>query len=343
MPYLESKAERSKRIRAVSVFVILASLIVIAFILSMNTGFIRLSPVEVIKTLFGAGTAKQSLILFEFRLPRIIISVLLGAGLAVSGCILQALTRNALADPGILGINAGAGLMVVLFIAFFPINQAAPVFLLPFLALLGAGATAALIFALSYEKHKGISPIRMVLSGIAVAAGIAAAMIILVIKLEPNQYQFVAVWLAGSILGTSWKFVMALLPWLVVLLPFVLYKARTLNVMNMGDVTAIGLGTRVSRERLLLLAAAVALAGSCVAVGGAIGFVGLIGPHLARQLVGPRHQYLIPASALVGSLLVIVADLIGRVMIQPSEVPTGIVVAVIGAPYFLYLLARSKA
>ncbi|SDE29675.1 iron complex transport system permease protein [Paenibacillus sp. UNCCL117] len=343
LPYLESNTERRKLIRALFVFAILAGLIVIAFVISMNTGFIRLSPVEVIKTLFGAGTAKQNLILFEFRLPRIVISILIGAGLAVSGCILQGLTRNALADPGILGINAGAGLMVVLFIAFFPMNQSPPIFFLPFLALLGAGATAALIFALSYEKDKGISPTRMVLSGIAVAAGISAAMIILTIRLEPNQYQFVATWLAGSIWGTSWKFVVALLPWVIVLLPFVLYKARTLNVMNMGDMTAIGLGTRVSRERLLLLSAAVALAGSCVAAGGAIGFVGLIGPHLARQLVGPRHQYLLPASALVGSLLLIVSDLVARVLLQPSEIPTGIVVAVIGAPYFLYLLARSKA
>ncbi|MEK8128078.1 iron ABC transporter permease [Paenibacillus filicis] len=341
--FLASKSERNKRIRVTTIFAVLAALIVLVFILSMNTGSIKLTPTEVFKTLFGSGTAKQHLILFEFRLPRIVISVLIGAGLAVSGCILQGLTRNALADPGILGINAGAGLMVVLFIMFFPSDKASPIFFLPFLALLGAGATAAIIFALSYVKHKGISPIRMVLSGIAVAAGIAAAMIILTIKLDPNKYQFVAIWLAGSIWGTSWKFVVVLLPWLIVLLPFALYKARTLNVMNMGDMTAVGLGTRVSRERLLLLLTAVALAGSCVAVGGAIGFVGLIGPHLARQLVGSRHQFLIPASALVGSLLLLVADLIGRVILQPSEIPTGIVVAVIGAPYFLYLLARSKA
>jgi iron complex transport system permease protein len=181
------------------------------------------------------------------------------------------------------------------------------------------------------------------LVGIAVAAGIGAAMIVLTLKLNPTKFQSVSVWLAGSIWGTNWKFVLALFPWLAILVPFAFMKARVLNVMNLGEQVATGLGTSVERERLYLLAAAVGLAGSCVAVGGGIGFVGLIGPHLARRLVGPNHKYLLPASALAGGLLLIVADTLARVIVQPSEIPTGIVVAVIGAPYFLYLLARSKA
>ncbi|NEW09236.1 iron ABC transporter permease [Paenibacillus sp. SYP-B3998] len=325
------------------VMTLLGLLIVAVFMISMNSGYIRLSPIEVFKTLFGGGTPKQSLILFEFRLPRIVISVLVGAGLAVSGCILQGITRNSLADPGILGINAGAGLMVVLFIAFYPNNQAVPVFFLPMLAMLGAGTAAALIFLLSIDKHRGISPKRMILSGIAIAAGISAAMIVLTIRLDPNDYQFVAVWLAGSIWGSNWKFVMALLPWLAVLLPFIFYKARSLNVLTLGDPLAISLGSKVGAERFVLLSCSVALAGACVAIGGGISFVGLVGPHLARQLVGSKHQYLLPASALAGGLLLIIADLLARMILQPSEIPTGIVVAIIGAPYFLYLLAKSKA
>ncbi|MBN3527265.1 FecCD family ABC transporter permease [Paenibacillus apiarius] len=338
-----SLTERRRRKRGIAVLVILTILIIIAFIISMNTGYIRLSPMDLIRTLFGAGTDKQSLILFDFRLPRIVISVLIGAGLAVSGCVMQGISRNALADPGILGINAGAGLTVMLFISFYPTTAAAPVFLLPVLALIGAGLTAALIYTLSYKRHEGLSPTRLLLTGIAVAAGISAAMIVLTLKLSPEKYQFVATWLAGSIWGTNWKFVLALLPWIVVLLPFVFYKARVMNVLNLGDQTATGLGAPVERERLMLIAAAVGLAGSCVAVSGGIGFVGLIGPHLARRLVGPKHQLLLPAAALAGSLLVITADTLGRWILQPSEIPTGIVVAVIGAPYFLYLLARSKA
>ncbi|MCQ6561818.1 iron ABC transporter permease [Paenibacillus mendelii] len=335
--------EHGKRRRNILVLSVLGILIAIVFLISMNTGYIRLTPMEVLRTLFGQGTEKQSLILFEFRLPRIVISVLIGAGLAVSGCVMQGISRNALADPGILGINAGAGLMVMLFISFYPTTAAAPIYLLPVLALVGAGLTAALIFLLAYKRHQGLSPTRLLLTGIAVAAGISAAMIVLTLRLNPEKYQFVATWLAGSIWGTNWKFVLSLLPWIVVLLPFVCYKAQVMNVLNLGENTAIGLGTRVSREQLVLLSAAVGLAASSVAVSGGIGFVGLIGPHLARRLVGPKHQMLLPTVALTGALLVITADTIGRWIIQPSEVPTGIVVAVIGAPYFLYLLAKSRS
>lgn len=343
MQHIASQYETRKNKRAATVMTILGILIFIAFIISMNTGYIRLSPADLFMTLIGSGTDKQNLILFEFRLPRIVISLLIGAGLAVSGCIIQGISRNALAEPGILGINAGAGLMVMLFISFYPSTSAAPVFMLPVLALLGASVTAALIFALSYKRHKGLSPTRIVLTGIAVAAGMSAAMIVLTLKLSPDKYQFVATWLAGSIWGTNWKFVLSLLPWVAILLPFVFYKARVMNVLNLGEELAKGLGAPVAKEQLKLLAAAVGLAASCVAVSGGIGFVGLIGPHLARRLVGPKHEFLLPTSALAGALLVIVADTIGRWIMQPSEIPTGIVVAVIGAPYFLYLLARSKA
>jgi len=335
-------AERKKKTKGIVVLIVLGLLIITAFIISMNTGFTKLSPLEVLRTLFGSGTPKQELILFEFRLPRIVIAVLIGAGLALSGCILQGVSRNALADPGILGINAGAGLMVMLFVSFFPTTTAAPIFLLPILALIGASFAAFLIYILSYKKGEGILPTRMLLTGIGIAAGISSAMIVLTLRLSPEKYQFVATWLAGSIWGSNWKFVWALLPFILVLVPLVLAKARVLNVLNLGDQTASGLGAPVERERMILLAAAAVLAGACVSVSGGIGFVGLIGPHLARRLVGPKHQFLLPASALVGSLLVLVADTLGRVILQPSEIPAGILVAILGAPYFLYLLSRTK-
>ncbi|SMF64148.1 iron complex transport system permease protein [Paenibacillus uliginis N3/975] len=338
-----SPAESRKRKRSITTLTVFMVLIVVAFIISVNTGHIRLTPIELIKTLFGGGTDKQELILFEFRLPRIIISVLVGASLAVSGCVMQGLSRNALADPGILGINAGAGLAVMLYVAFFPTETVGSVMLLPILAWLGAGFVAALIYVLSLKKGEGLSPTRLLLTGIAVAAGISAATIVLTIRFTPEQYQFVATWMAGSIWGSNWKFVGSLLPFVIILLPFVCYKARVLNVLSLGDQMTIGLGASVEKERLVLLAAAVGLAGSSVSVSGGIGFVGLIAPHLVRRLIGPQHQFLLPGSALAGALLVLVADTIGRWIIQPSEIPAGIVVAVIGAPYFLYLLARSKA
>ncbi|MCA0754996.1 iron ABC transporter permease [Paenibacillus sp. N4] len=336
--YLTSAEQRRKK-RAAAVIAILGALIVICFLISMNTGYIRLSPLEVLKTLFGYDTGKQ-MILFDFRLPRIVISVMIGAGFAVSGAIIQGLSRNPLADPGLLGINAGASLAVVLFVSFYPATERGSIFLMPVLALLGAALTALLIFVFSYRRHHGLMPTRMILVGIALAAGIHAVIHLLQIRLDPQQFQFIAVWMAGNIWGTNWKFVLALLPWLIVLLPFVFLKAKVLNALNLGEQLAVGLGTRVNKERAWLLAAAVGLAGSCVAVGGGIGFVGLIAPHMARRLVGPQHQVQLPASALIGGLLVLVADTLGRLI--SDEIPTGIVVAVIGAPYFLYLLARSK-
>ncbi|OAB40107.1 iron ABC transporter permease [Paenibacillus glacialis] len=337
-----SKDQNRAKTRNLVVIGILGLLIVIAFMISMNTGFIRLTPLEVIRTLFGYGTEKQQLILFEFRLPRIVISVLVGMGLAVSGCVLQGISRNALADPGILGINAGAGLAVMLYISFFPTTTTVPVFFLPVLAFSGAGITAIIIYSLAYKRNEGISPMRLILTGVAIAAGISSVMIVLTLRLSPENYQFLATWLAGSIWGSNWKFVLALLPWILVLIPFVFSKARVLNVFNLGDLTATGLGASIEKERRVLLAAAVGLAGASVSISGGIGFVGLIGPHLARQLVGSRHQYLIPAAALSGGLLVLIADTMGRWILQPSEIPAGIVVAVIGAPYFLYLLSRLK-
>lgn len=334
---------KRRRSRDISILTLLAALIFILFLVSMNTGLMRLSPLEVLHTLSGSGTRQQELILFDFRLPRIVISLLIGAGFAVSGSILQGLSRNALAEPSTLGINAGAGFAVLLFISFVPATTAAPIFVLPLLALAGASLTATLIYFLAYRSEDGLSPTRMILIGIAVGAGIYAVQLILSLRLDPQNYQFVAIWLAGKIWGGDWRFVLALLPWILVLLPFAFYKARVLNVLNLGDEISKGLGLPLERERRWLLAAAVALAGACVSVSGSIGFVGLIAPHLARRLVGPRHQIMLPAAALIGALLLLTADTVGRWILQPAEVPTGIVVAIIGAPYFLYLLAKSKA
>lgn len=334
---------KKKLRRNMTVMIVFIALIIVTFLISVNTGHIRLSPGEVFATFFGNGTDQQKLILFEFRLPRIVIAVLVGAALAVSGTVLQGLSRNALADPGILGINSGAGLMVMLYVAFFPGASGGSIFFLPVLAWFGAAITAAVIYILSYKRGEGISPTRLLLTGIAVAAGISAFTIVLTLILSPEDYQFVATWMAGSIWGSNWQFVLALLPFITVLMPLVMYKASVLNILSMGDQLATGLGINVERERRWLLFIAVGLAGAAVSVSGGIGFVGLIAPHLVRSLIGPKHQFLLPTVAVVGGFLVLLADTIGRSIIQPSEVPAGIVVAVIGAPYFLYLLARSKA
>lgn len=315
-------------------------LLIILFLISLNTGVIRIDPVTVVKTIFGSGTPRDELLLFEFRLPRITIAMLIGMGLAVSGAVLQGIVKNPLADPGIIGINAGAGLAVMLFVSYFSTELGNSVFIMPVLAFAGAGAAAVIIYAFSYKKDEGVSPIRLILVGVAVAAGISALMIVLTLKLDPRTYDFVATWLAGSIWGSNWNFVLALLPWLLILIPFVYMKSRVLDVLNLGDHTAVSLGMDLEKERRILLAAAVGLAAASVSVSGGIGFVGLIAPHMTRRLVGNKHKYVIPICALVGAVLVLTADTIGRVILQPAEIPTGVVVAIIGAPYFLYLLAK---
>ncbi|WP_371874877.1 FecCD family ABC transporter permease [Caldalkalibacillus thermarum] len=323
---------------------ILSGLIFLSFFISLNTGVSRIAPLDVIKTLAGFGTEKEQLVLFEFRLPRVVIALLIGAGLAVSGAILQGVSQNGLADPGILGINAGAGCAVVLFIFFFQGSAASlsqfSIFVIPFFALLGAFLAALLIYVLAWKK--GVAPVRLILVGIGINAAFSAALIIFQLKMTPHDFMQAAIWLAGSIWGTSWSYVWAVLPWIVLLIPFAVYKARYLNVLNLGDQVATGLGVTVEKERGILLFLAVALAGACVAFGGGIAFLGLVAPHLARRLVGPKHEVLIPASALMGALLLLTADTIGRHLLAPSEIPVGLVVSILGAPYFIYLLMKTN-
>lgn len=334
--------KRGVRIRNMIILLSCAVLLLTSFFISMNTGYTKLYPMDTLRTLLGGGTQNENLILFDFRLPRIVVSMLVGAGLAMSGCIIQGITGNALADPGLLGINAGAGLMVILYVIFLGTESFLAVFTLPFLALAGGGLTAVLIYAFAYKKNEGIASMRLILTGIAIQAGITSLTTVLVVRLDETQYDFVATWQAGSIWGSNWKFVLALLPWLAILIPYVLSKSRVLDILNLGDEVSCGLGIPVEKERRRLLAASIALAASCVAVCGSISFVGLIAPHLARRLVGPRHRVLLPTCLMTGAVLVSVADTIARVIVQPKEIPTGIMVAIIGAPYFLYLLTRSR-
>ncbi len=323
-------------------FAILLLLLALAALTSLNLGSFAIGPAELLATLLGNGTPKQELALYAIRLPRLVMAVLVGVGLALSGTVLQGVSRNALADPGILGLNAGAGVVIV---ALLYLKQQAaiaiPGALWPAAAFVGAMAAAIAIYLLARRQGQ-VDPGRMLLSGIAVNAGLSAAMLVLSMRLDRRLYDSASVWLAGSLSGAKWADVLAILPWLAVLVPLLVGLVRVLDILGVGDDTATGLGVRVEARRLLLLAIAVAFAGAAVALAGAIGFVGLIGPHMARLVVGPRHHLLLPAAALIGATLMVVADLIGRNLLAPVEVPVGVVVAVIGAPYFLYLLVRSN-
>lgn len=328
----------------ISVLAILACLIVSVFLISLNTGTFKIPPLDVVKSLIGLGSEEQSVILFEFRMPRMVIAILVGSALAISGAIMQGLSRNPLADPGIIGINAGAGLTVVVFVYFFfgkvETGTLLSVFILPLFALVGALLAAVIIYTLAWKN--GVSSTRLILVGIAVAAGFGAVSLIFSMKMTSNDFRFATIWLAGSLWGTDWKFVLSALPWMLIFLPIAFCKAHVLNVMNLGDAAAVGLGINVEKERRKLLFIAVCLAGASVAVAGGIGFIGLMAPHLARRLVGGKHQIMLPTAALIGTFLLLFADLISRSVLTTSEIPVGFVISIIGAPYFIYLLMRTK-
>lgn len=315
--------------------------LILGLFISTSIGFSKMSFYETLQTLVGKGTESQTLVVFSFRLPRILIAAFIGMGLAVSGCILQGMTQNPLADPGLLGITAGGGLAIVLY-ALYAQNGMMSIFTLPILAMMGSGLAATLVYVLANRRKVGISSLRLILTGIAIQAGLSALTTVLVLKLDETQYGFVASWQAGMIWGANWNYVLTVLPWFLVFLPYVLWNAKTLDALVLGHELATGLGVNVAKAQKQFMVSAVCLAACSVAVGGHIGFVGLIAPHMARHLVGPRHQVLLPVSALMGASLVTLADALARMLIQPNGLPTGIVTAAIGAPYFIYMLVKTK-
>lgn len=327
--------QRAGRIFAVSVLLLIA-----VFVASAASGKAALPPLRLLETLLGNGTMREELILYSFRLPRMMITMLAGAALAVSGAILQSISRNPLADPGILGINAGAGLMVTIYAMAFTPQSSTFLYMVPLFAFIGGMATALIISAVSYTKAEGLDPIRLVLSGVGMAMAMAGIMLILASQFDSREYEFIAGWLAGDIWGNDWNFVKALFPWLVLLLPIVFWKANVLNLLNLNEGTSAGLGVKVGRERIVLLLVAVALASAAVSVSGGIVFIGLMAPHIARGLTGPRHQHFVPVAAVMGALLLLGADTIGRLMPFTTSVPAGIIVTLIGAPYFMYLMVK---
>ncbi|MDX5476793.1 MAG: iron ABC transporter permease [Bacillaceae bacterium] len=320
----------------------LIGLIIFTIIVSVGTGYSSLSYNRIISVILGQGTFKEEFILYSVRLPRIIVTLLAGMALALSGAILQGITRNDLADPGIIGINSGAGVGVALFYLFVPITDRSFVYLLPLVAFIAALLTASAIYLFSYSKKTGLQPVRLVLTGVGFSMALSGVIILLFSSVDPFKVDFIARWLAGNIWGADWPFILALLPWLIILIPYTLFKSNRLNILGLGEQVAIGVGISLERERILLLLAAVALAASAVSVTGGIAFIGLMAPHLAKALVGPRNQLFIPVAILIGGWLMILADTVGRNLIEPNGIPTGIMVALIGAPYFMYLLIKKN-
>jgi iron complex transport system permease protein len=324
------------------ILVALTALILITAILAMGMGYASLSYDRLIPVFLGQGTFKEEFVLFSVRLPRIVITLLAGMALSVSGAILQGITRNDLADPGIVGINSGAGVAIAVFYLFFPIDAGSFVYMLPVIAFIGSFITACIIYLFSYDKTAGLQPIRLLLIGFGFSIALSGAMILLVASSDPMKVDFIAKWLAGNIWGADWPFILAVLPWLAILIPLALLKAQPLNLLQISDPVAVGAGVSLNKERIALLSTAVALAAAAVSVTGGISFIGLMAPHMAKALVGARHQLFVPIAVLMGGWLLLLADTIGRNLAEPDGIAAGTMTAFIGAPYFIYLLLKKS-
>ncbi len=320
---------------------VLMILIITTILVGLNMGSLAIEPSDVIKTLIGQGSKSHEIAIFKLRLPRIVIGILVGTALAIAGTILQGVTKNDLADSGILGINSGAALFVVIYIYIMNGNiydgiSNMTIFTMPIVALSGAVFGAFLIYILAWKN--GINSSRLLLIGIGINVAFTSILTIFQLRFTTQEFNRVMAWTSGSIWGASWKYVLAVLPFILIFTLLTIYKARYLDVLNLGDEVATGLGVEVEKERRKLIIYAVILAGVATSVAGSIAFLGLVAPHIARKLVGPKHKKLIPTSALVGSLILLIGDTIARNIIAPMELPVGIVVAIIGVPYFIYLM-----
>ncbi|MGM0875424.1 MAG: FecCD family ABC transporter permease [Bacillota bacterium] len=322
---------------------ILFSIVLAIFIISTGIGEVMISPLNVFKTFIGYGSDMENLFIFSFRLPRIIIALLVGICLAVAGAILQGLIRNPLASPDIIGITGGGSVAVVVFLMLFSNkNNALTVSIewIPVAAFLGATILGLIVYLLSWKN--GSSSIRLVLIGIGLSMLTQSLTTLFMIKGPIYQAAQANVWITGTVYAATWEQVRILLPVVLILLLISMFSVRNVNIQELGDELATGVGSAVQKNRLLLLILSTALTGSAVAFAGAVGFVGLMAPHIGRRLVGSSFGSLLPVSALIGAILVMVADLIGRTLFSPLEVPAGVFTAAIGAPYFIYLLYKTR-
>ncbi|MDF2626831.1 MAG: transport system permease protein [Symbiobacteriaceae bacterium] len=324
-------------LRVIGVLLGLLAVTLGVMIINMGLGEFPIAPVDVLKTVLGLGTGEYDFIVGTLRLPRNFVAFFVGGGLALSGAILQGLTRNPLAAPDVIGITHGANLGAVAVLILAP---TAPLIALPGAAIGGALAAATITYTLAWKG--GTAPIRLILVGMGIASALQALTTLLLTHGNVIVVSQAMVWITGSVYGRSWEHLARLLPWLVVAIPAALLLARHANALQLGDDIARGLGARVERNRGLLLAISVILAGAAVATCGAVGFVGLMAPHIARQLVGPSQGGLFPVATVAGGLILVTADMLGRTLFAPIEVPAGVITAAVGAPYFLWLLFRSR-
>ncbi len=305
----------------------------LALLISIRVGAVSVSMSDIWNVFASPAGTEVYQIIYNIRIPRVLVGALTGINLALAGCILQGVLRNPLADPGIIGVSAGAGLAAMAVMILWPGLTA----LVPAMAFAGALVAAAIVFLLSWDR--GVQPLRLILAGVALAAFFGGGMSALMV-FHSDKDQGVVNWMAGGFQGRSWDHVSMILPYSIIGIVGAVLSYRYLNALQLGDDVAKGLGIRVEWARFLLVVLAALLAASAVSVAGLLGFVGLIVPHITRMLVGSDFEYLLPCAAVLGATLVVAADTVARTLFSPVEVPVGIFMAFLGAPFFIYLLRK---
>lgn len=319
------------------VLIIFLTLILLMFLVfaTIGIGSADITLKEVFDTIMGNGSEINESIIWDMRLPRIILAVFVGAALSISGALLQSVMRNPLADPGITGVSSGGSLAAILIMLYFPQFYRA----LPLAAFLGAMIACILVFVLSWDK--GIKPIRVILSGVAVNAMFVGFTSLLAI-MNSEKIQGVLLWINGSLAYRGWKEVGYFLPYCIIGIVLSMFCIKGANILALGDDIATNLGVNVNRTRICISLVAVFLAGISTSAVGIIGFIGLIVPHICRLLLGSDYKFLIPMSAVTGGVILLLADTLARYIARPIELPVGVIMAMLGAPFFLILLRRNK-
>lgn len=312
-------------------------LLALSLLASVRFGAAEIGTADVIRAVTEYGGSQEDLIIRTIRVPRAIIAALVGACLAVAGAIMQGLTRNPLAEPGILGINAGAALAVVGGIFIFGVSSLSGYAVFAFV---GAAATAAVVYGLGSLGRGGMSPMRVTIAGAAVMT-LLSSLTTAILIISQQTLEQIRFWLAGSVAGRDLELLLQVLPYMTAGLLLAFALARQITTLGLGEDVATGLGQRTALTKAAAGVAVVLLAGSAVAVAGPIAFLGLVVPHLVRFFAGVDYRWILPYSALVGAGLLVWSDVASRLVLSPQEVPLGVTTALLGAPFFIYL-ARSK-
>lgn len=327
--------KKKDKIKKSTILIACVCLSVAGFFISIGNGAVKISLSEIINTiLLGEGTVNYQII-WNVRLPRTITASLVGTCLALSGCILQGVMRNPLASPNIIGVSSGAGLMTLVVLIIFPDYY--------YLAPLGAftGALLATLFIYFLAWKEGAATTRLILAGVAVSSLLGAGNNA-IMTFYPDKVSGVIGFMVGGLSSTNWKHVDMIFPYAIMGMILLLFISNKLNILLLGDEVATGLGLNVEATRFLFIIISSLLAGAAVSVVGLLGFVGLIVPHITRLFIGSDYKYLLPASIFTGSAVVVLCDTLARVMFAPVEIPVGIIMSALGAPFFLYLLRRKK-